>query len=497
MFLKTNSIKKKLRFSYILIIFLMIFPTFYSVIVSKIHTMQYDKIITNVSRANRLNQIIKVNISDEIWDIVAGKKEFKDGKQYQILKQIRSGISDMMESTANEKNRQLLVVASRTEKTLENYVNILGEQISRNASVEENEKIMDEIRGVSSLMYDILQNFIVSEIESAADTNESIKRSSINLSFIQLGISVCIIIISIYAFTSVSENIRRPIHDMERLSSRIAEGDLDARAELPRVQELDHLADNLNTMAGKIKGLIDENVAEQQNLQKAEMKTLQAQITPHFLYNTFDTIIWLAESGKTDEVIEITRAFSDFFRISLSKGHEWITVSQELDHVRNYLKIQKIRYENILSYEFDVDEGIDDFPVLKLVLQPLVENAIYHGIKNKRGRGKIIVRAHLLCDRTESSAAVDALEYSRIEFSVEDNGIGFTQERLKEVLDELSRRTDIENLKSVYGLYNVNKRLNLYYDESVSLNIQSEYGKGARVSFIVPADVNLSGDFNV
>ena len=166
MFLKTNSIKKKLRFSYILIIFLMIFPTVYSIIVSKIHTMQYDKIITNVSRANRLNQIIKVNISDEIWDIVAGKKEFKDGKQYIILKQIKSGISDMMESTANEKNRQLLVVASRTEKTLENYVNMLGEQISNNASVAENEKTMDEIRGVSSLMYDILQNFIVSEIES-------------------------------------------------------------------------------------------------------------------------------------------------------------------------------------------------------------------------------------------------------------------------------------------------------------------------------------------
>jgi len=166
MFLKTNSIKKKLRFSYILIIFLMIFPTFYSIIVSRIHTMQYDKIITNVSRANRLNQIIKVNISDEIWDIVAGKKEFKDGKQYIILKQIKSGISDMMESTANEKNRQLLVVASRTEKTLENYVNMLGEQISNNASVAENEKTMDEIRGVSSLMYDILQNFIVSEIES-------------------------------------------------------------------------------------------------------------------------------------------------------------------------------------------------------------------------------------------------------------------------------------------------------------------------------------------
>ncbi len=494
---RTGSIKKKLRFSYILIIFLMLIPTAYSVIVSRMHTMQYDKIITNVSRANRLSQIVKVNVSDEIWDIVAGKTDFSEGKQYAILRQIRSGISDIMNSTTNEKNKQLLVVASRTESTLENYVNMLGDQITNNASVAQNEKIMEEIRGVCSLLYDILQNFIVSEIESAADTNESIKRASVNLTIMQGAIGLIIIIISIYAFTSVSENIRRPIHDMEVLSSRIANGDLDARAGQPHVEELDHLAGNLNTMAGKIKELIAENVREQQNLQKAEMKTLQAQITPHFLYNTFDTIIWLAESGQTDEVIEITRAFSDFFRISLSKGHEWITVSQELDHVRNYLKIQKIRYENILSYEFDVDEGIDDFPVLKLVLQPLVENAIYHGIKNKRGRGKITVSAHLHYDGTENCGFIDGTEPSHIEFSVADNGIGFTPERLQQVLDELNRKTDIENLKSVYGLYNVNKRLTLYYDESVSLNIQSEYGKGTRVSFIVPADVNLSGEKNV
>jgi two-component system, sensor histidine kinase YesM len=495
--IRTSSIKKRLSFSYILIIFLLIIPTVYSIIISRMHTIQYDKIITNVSRANRLSQIVKTSVSDEIWDIVAGKIDFNDGKQYMILKQIRSGISDIMSSTANEKNRQLLVVASRAESTLENYVNMLGDQIANNASVAQNEKIMDEIRGVSSLIYDILQNFIVSEIETAADTNESIKRASVNLTMMQGAIGLIIIIISIYAFTSVSENIRRPIHDMEVLSSRIASGDLDARAEQPRVIELDHLAENLNTMAGKIKGLIDENVTEQRNLQKAEMKTLQAQITPHFLYNTFDTIIWLAESGQTDEVIEITRAFSDFFRISLSKGHEWITIAQELDHVRNYLKIQKIRYENILSYEFDVDEGIDDFPVLKLVLQPLVENAIYHGIKNKRGRGKITVSAHLIYDQSRSDAVTDCCEYSHVEFSVEDNGIGFTPERMQEVLTELNKKTDIENLKFVYGLYNVNKRLNLYYDESVGLTIQSEYGKGTRVSFVVPANINLHGEVNV
>ena len=437
------------------------------------HTSQYDRIITNVSRANRLNQIVKIDVSNEIWDIVAGKKPFKNGSQYEILRRIRTGIGEMRESTQVEKNRQLLDVALRAVGTLQKYVDMLGEQMDRNAPVADNEKTLEEVRGVSALIYDILQDFIVAEIESAAQTNESIKSASTNLTIIQVLITALVVVVAVYALVSVSESIRQPIHDMEVLSSEIAAGNLKARAVAPHVDELDHLTENLNIMAGKIQGLIDENTKEQQNLQKAEMKTLQAQITPHFLYNTFDTIIWLAESGQNEQVIEITKAFSEFFRISLSKGHDWISVDRELDHVRNYLTIQKIRYSDILDYSIESDSELSGEGVLKLILQPLVENAIYHGIKNKRGRGSLDVSAR----RTEDGG---------IRFSVSDNGIGFTPERLAEVKRELSGKNDTENLKAAYGLYNVNKRLTLYYDESVKLDIQSEYGNGTTVTFCVP-----------
>ena len=143
---------------------------------------------------------------------------------------------------------------------------------------------------------------------------------------------------------------------MENLSTKVAHGDLTARIDIPHVNELDTLAENLNTMAGQIDLLIKKNMEEQKNFQKAEMKALQAQITPHFLYNTFDTIVWLAEEEHTEEVVKITKAFSDFLRISLSRGHEWITIDQELDHIRNYLTIQKIRYADILNYTIDADE---------------------------------------------------------------------------------------------------------------------------------------------
>ncbi len=274
---------------------------------------------------------------------------------------------------------------------------------------------------------------------------------------------------------------------MEHLSTQIAQGDLTARVTPPAVVELKHLAENMNTMTSRIDLLIKQNIQEQQNLQKAELKALQAQITPHFLYNTFDTIIWLAEEERTSDVVNVTRAFSEFLRISLSRGHEWITVQQELDHVRNYLTIQKIRYSLILNYNIQAEESLNGFTMLKLILQPLVENAIYHGIKNKRGRGHI-----------EVSAEYDNPEHTYMRFTIKDDGAGFTPDRLEEVRQEiLTGTSDSETLNSVYGLYNVNKRLVLYYENRCDgLHIESESGKGTSVYFKVPC-LNKQEDENV
>lgn len=469
---KIKSINKTLWLSYVLILALMIMPAIYSMFITQHHTNQYNQIIQNVSYANRINQIIAQDISNETWEIFAGKKTFSEGKQYDILFTIENGIKEILETTQVKENRQTLEVAMRAEKTLVKYVDLLGTQIQNNVPVSEQEKTLEEIRGCASLMNDIFQDFIVAEIHTLSETNDSIRHSSILLSIIQIIIIIVVVGLAFFSVYTVSNNIRKPIHNMEILSTKIASGDLDSRVQKPNVEELDNLSANLNTMAGKIKDLIEENIREQKNLQKEEMKTLQAQITPHFLYNTFDTIIWLAESGQTEQVVEITKAFSNFFRISLSKGHEWISIEQELEHVKSYLTVQKIRYRDILNYTIDFDERLCGSKVLKLTLQPLVENAIYHGIKNKRGRGMLKV-----------SALVDG---DSIIFSVEDNGKGFTPERLEQVEAELASDQMPENLEHIYGLYNVNKRLNLYYDKTVNLKIQSTLDKGTTVSFKIP-----------
>ena len=201
--------------------------------------------------------------------------------------------------------------------------------------------------------------------------------------------------------------------------------------------------------------------------QRGLSRTLQAQIAPHFLYNTLDAIVWLAESGSTDEVVHITRALSDFFRISLSQGRDWIEVSEELKHLRGYLTIQKVRYRDILDYEIDVSAQAQEGLILKLLLQPLVENAIYHGIKFRRRGGKVRV--------------LGRREGEQLYFAVIDNGPGMSEERLLAVIAGLGE----EDASTGYGLSNVDRRIRLYYGLKRGLTIHSG-PDGTRVEFTVP-----------
>ena len=480
--MKNKSLRRTLLITYISLLFITLIPSVYSILVFQMHTKQYSQIISNVSTANKISSIAKNEIPSELWNIICGKQEISNGAQNVMLDEISTGLSLMLLTNKNEESRGKLEVANRAYTTLRRNVDILIIQMKSGSQVTQNEATLDEIRTITSLFADIMQDFIVTEIEVANQTNHSLRNTSIILTAIQIIITVLAIIISINSFISVSAAVQKPISDMEKLSTKVSNGDLTARIDIPHVDELNTLAENLNSMTEQIDVLIKKNMEEQKNFQKAEMKALQAQITPHFLYNTFDTIVWLAEEEHTEEVVKITKAFSDFLRISLSRGHEWITISQELDHIKNYLTIQKIRYADILNYEIDADESLMEFKIIKLVLQPLIENAIYHGIKNKRGRGELKVSVHYADE-----------SHKKIQFSVQDNGAGFTEERLGQVRNELrTGDKDSEKLSSVYGLYNVNKKLKLYYgDQTEGIIIESEAGKGSRISFTIPIFIDV------
>jgi two-component system sensor histidine kinase YesM len=240
------------------------------------------------------------------------------------------------------------------------------------------------------------------------------------------------------------------------------------------VDEITEMGISFNIMIGKIRELLDAKVREQRNLKKAELRALQAQVNPHFLYNTLDTIVWMAEENKPQQVIDIVHSLSSFFRIALSKGMDWIPIRQEIEHIRNYLQIQKLRYDGILDYRIEVDDGILDGTILKLTLQPLAENALYHGIKNKRDGGSIVVRAR----RAGPGQAI---------LEVEDNGVGLTPYKLEKTRAALNRSLEETASESVgYGLANVNQRIKLYYGQEYGLSIDSQYQTGTKVTITIP-----------
>jgi two-component system sensor histidine kinase YesM len=464
------SIIKTIKTSHIVITVLLLVPIALSIMLTFLNTMSYDRLITNVDKANSLNRIAKTEITSELWDIVAGNKSFAEGRQYYIISDINSRIEDIMGSTGDTQNRRLLEVAARAVKTLEHYVSRLGSQMEQNYPVIENERMLDEIRGVSALVSELLQDFIVREIESAAVENQRIKTRAVIIGIAECTVVAAVMLFSLFVQVSVTRSVDSSIGSLVSLSGSIAEGNLDARAEVPHVRELETLAEDLNIMADKIKTLIDANTREQRNRQKSEMKALQAQITPHFLYNTLDSIVWLAESRRNEQVISITRAFSDFFRIALNQGNEWVRVQDEFKHIESYLTIQKIRYRDILDYSIEYEKEMEDKIMLKLLLQPLVENALYHGIKNKRGRGMITARGRL--------------ENGSLRFSVEDNGIGMTEGQLAEVKGRMSCPPETD--PPAFGLYNVSRRLELYYNRTDLIDIKSEYREGTIVTLLIP-----------
>ena len=215
--------------------------------------------------------------------------------------------------------------------------------------------------------------------------------------------------------------------------------------------------------------LMTRIIKDHEDLQKSELKALQAQINPHFLYNTLDAIVWMAEAGSTDSVVQMTKSLSNFFRLSLSKGREWVSCHDELEHVRCYLEIQKMRHADLLDYEIIECRGIEDYRVLKHILQPIVENAVDHGIKGRRRGGKIIVSGR----RSDENLV----------FRVVDDGVGIDSIRLEEIRGEMDEDSEPE---SGYGLRNIHQRLRLYYGEGWGLRVDSEEGGGTEVTVTLP-----------
>jgi two-component system, sensor histidine kinase YesM len=468
------SLRTKILFSFFAVILLLSAMNIFLIFEVLRFNRQYDAIISNITTANSINGYIKPSIDTEMWNIVSGKTEFDQGDQYQIIQQANSQIESMMSNAESDKSRIKLEVIHRTLNTLTHYVDKMGQEIEAGSRVAEHEKILEDIRGVSEVVEETVQDYMLFEVNQAEERYKENQERFTQLSILYMILLPGVVGFSFLAAWIISASIYVPIKKLHDVTTTITGEDLQALVTTNNVDEITELGISFNLMIGQIRDLLNAKILEQENLKKAELRALQAQINPHFLYNTLDTIVWMAESNKPDQVIEIVRALSSFFRIALSRGKDWISLRQEIEHVQSYLTIQKMRYRDILDYKIDVDESLLDSTTLKLTLQPLVENALYHGIKTKRTGGNIVVSAQ----RGDGD---------RVVLQVRDDGVGFTPYKLAQIREMLSGETDVITMKEGgFGLENVNKRIKLYYGPQYGLAIESQYRGGTKVTVTIP-----------
>ena len=449
----------------------LVVPIILSLCLMLFYAWQYDSAIARMETIASLKSVVSEEIPGKAFNIVSGRETLRESRIYETVHSVEKTIEAITDQTGQE-NRLSLIVANRTMQTLENYIDRIRDNLEAEVPVVENEAVLSEVRDVAELVESMLNDYITQEISSAANMSVSLRL----VIFLTAGLEVLVVIGAVWfrnrSVKQTAASVRLPIEQLEEAAENIAQGSLEAKLADTDVTELRNLTLQVNHMADRLKTMMEKSNQDARNLRKAELRTLQAQINPHFLYNTLDAIVWKAEAGEKDEVIQLTSALSDFFRISLSSGADWIPISQERKHIEGYLKIQQTRYRDILDYEIDIPEEIGEYLVLKLLLQPLVENALYHGIKNRRGGGTIRVSGRL--------------EDKDLVFTVKDTGSGMTPEQLRLLNERMIKgQPSVSEGNGGFGLVNVNLRIRLYYNQTEGLKIESS-NSGTTVSFRVP-----------
>lgn len=297
---------------------------------------------------------------------------------------------------------------------------------------------------------------------------------NVNRIFISVvALLVATVVIVMYVAIKISETITKPIVQLRNLMKQAEEGELTVRFIGDYQDEISDLGRSFNHMLERIQDLLEQVYAEQENKRQAELKVVQEQFKPHFLYNTLDTIGWMAREHSADDIVHLVDALTNVFRISLSKGKDYITLQEEIHYISNYLYIQKIRYGPKVCYDVSIDPECEAETVPKLILQPLVENAIYHGVKMKRENGHLSVRV-----------VKDSAE--RIRLEVEDNGKGMGKEKAEE-LEKLLNEPSQSEQNSSFGLFYVKERLRIRYGDDFWVNVHSVENEGTTVTIFIPA----------
>ncbi len=443
------------------------------------YSSAYDTIVSNMTVANNYNLNFKEEMDESLYKLVVGAVTFESIRQddtlqdpYELINELRGEFTRLMTITTDGESRAWLQILMRNADTLQDRVDDIKENLDAEKSYDLNIEMLDNnIYILTELVQDNIQHYIYYQTKSiehlTQQLNERVETFTVFCNILLAFVLLLVIVLTMMIVTGII----RPIQELSEVTRRISQGDFTARAEVETEDEVEALADSINSMTESIEGFVHKIKEDEGKMRRADLRLLQEQINPHFLYNTLDTIVWLIEGNDSDKAVNMVVSLSEFFRLVLSKGKEYITIQEEELHIKSYLKIQQVRYRDILEYEIRIDPRLYRYKILKLTLQPLVENSLYHGIKYKRAKGIITVTGEM--------------EEGRIRLRVEDNGVGMEPEELENLQAEIMK--PCKDTGKGFGLANVNERIRMNFGSEYGMTIRSEAGKGTVVDILIPA----------
>lgn len=394
---------------------------------------------------------------------------------YQSIEDMKEKCKELSNMTIVEINHNQIIRLSNTLNALLVNMQTLEDMIQKSGRYEDNMAFLDEnIYMLTTIIEEGIQEYIrveTLELQKVCNFQEKYNERIRLLCILIIALAIYLAaVLTFQAFRSIT----RPVQSLCKLTEKVAEGDFTVQAEEGNIQEIQVLADSFNNMTGEIGTLVENIKDKEKNLHLMETRLLQEQINPHFLYNTLDAIVWLAEDNQKEDVISMVTYLSNFFRTTLAQGKDFVSVREEKSHIESYLRIQGFRYQDIMEYEIEMESGILEYKIPKLLLQPLVENALYHGVKKKRGKSRIFVWGYC--------------EGNQLVFKVSDNGKGMSKETLETLRNNISKRVDQKESDS-FGLANVNQRIKYYYGEEFGLEIESEENVGTEATIRLPEKI--------
>lgn len=470
-FYNRSTLATKIRFSYLVLLVPIFSILFFSIYNLWSGNQRYEDMINSTLVASEFSLDFKKDFDYEIYLVIVGNKTLKESDVDPMLRHAKNVVKGLENITESQDNRDRLQDIRKYLDSLQVYVARIDENMAEGNLYEENMEIWEnDVQIVTTLVRDEISQYTYYEIQGIQTSKDDYQKFyTWMLRFCLIALVGVVVAVGIMSYL-IPLSITRPFKELSQVTDEIAKGNLSVRANVNTGVEATALSNSMNTMIDKINELLEQVTTEQIRLRKAEFELLQAQINPHFLYNTLDAIIWLAEAGEQKRVVGMVRNLSDFFRTSLNQGKDINSIKEEMLHVKSYLEIQHVRYQDILSYDIEVPEALYIYSIPKITIQPLVENALYHGIKNKRGMGHISIRG----EAGEKDFTI----------TVTDDGIGIDETRLRQVQSGIQNK--VLTGKDFYGLYNVCERIRLNFGEEYGIFIESVYGEGTSVRVILP-----------